>query len=268
MADGDLWTSWAKLVHMKGPTAVHVSWVKGHATAAMVEAGLLTAAERTEQRHADDLANEAKGSHVEGLVPYASICQARMEQYALVIAHVLKHKIAVYKRVLHLHDLAQGTAPGTRRKTPSIPLGRPLGYARDADLVARHLAPMSHARDDPIIVQVFAFILAFKWQLAPPRCQGITWLELMCLFELQGGVLDGAHVAEPGRPPILFRPLLAKFKAAVRKAVASGLTPGDQVFFKPSKVAASRLHALAYSTSAAAICGLPVLDDALADSVA
>ena len=57
--DGDLWAHYHKQLVAKGPLSARLTKVKGHATQAMVDQGLLTATQRAGNHMVDATAEEA-----------------------------------------------------------------------------------------------------------------------------------------------------------------------------------------------------------------
>jgi hypothetical protein len=167
--------------------------------------------------------------------------------------------VAVFRSLQNERDQlqGQGVTPGTRAQRPLRPLGDPLAYALEQD--ARAVVPAGPVRDSVLLRNLLAFITHLPWALAPSQVQGITWLELMCLFELLGGVIDVTHVDNPGRPRIQTRALLSLFKSAFKEVVTCALSPGDKLLFKPAHVAHNRLHPLGFTNFAPALVGLPII---------
>ena len=63
MDDGDLWYHWYQAAKAKGPEAIRLSKVKGHATAAQVNAGEVRKVDQVNNVKVDDVAGEAVELH-------------------------------------------------------------------------------------------------------------------------------------------------------------------------------------------------------------
>ena len=83
--------------------------------------------------------------------------------------------------------------------------------------------------------------------------QGTSWLELLILFELLGGVLTRNTPEHAAAPSKSLRDELSFFKTHVTRVVDTCLTIGDRLFFGPSKSQFCRLSASTFSNFVACI---------------
>ena len=71
--DGDLWPIFVDLVIQKGLHSVWATWVKGHATDALVAAGIVTTANKIGNDTADTVANQGVAEHSPGILALARV---------------------------------------------------------------------------------------------------------------------------------------------------------------------------------------------------
>ena len=149
-------------------------------------------------------------------------------------------------------------SPSARRRLGRqlLPLPPPLPYAvNGASLKLFPLAaPCSSLRR-----AVHAYIGALRWQPTLQAQAGITWIELLILFERFGGASHFAANTPGVRKAASLRKRLQVFKRAVRHVVKHNLAVDQQQLFHQNTCLRSRLQPFGFHGSIPAIRCLPVL---------
>jgi hypothetical protein len=109
-----------------------------------------------------------------------------------------------------------------------------------------------------------------KWALAPNLKQGVTWIEMLILFFLQGGSLQilGLGTVDLAESRCSMRKVFLVFKAKAKATLAKYVMPEAMVYFKPSKFPALRGKAVGFSNHIPNLAGLPALSKEQAGVVA
>ena len=128
VSDGDLWSHFEAAVKAKGPNSIRISWVKGHADQAHIEAGLTTTAHKVGNDRADLVADKGVLVHGEDVVTIARLFTSRHQQYTKLMLDLAKHIIeghmvhrSLLKNYLQGGSSAHATHAGSHVKyTPLI----------------------------------------------------------------------------------------------------------------------------------------------------
>ena len=267
--DGDLWELAEACLLAKGRHAVLVSKVKGHATETDVGSGVVVDRDRWGNERADNIATAATEGWPNDAAPLTRALLDRQQDYGRLVARIqalIRRTLRADKamREAKLAALAEAArlSDDDDRVRVSIP------YHGDAAR-ARHLTlrPATNARH----ATIRSFLLKFPWQPVSSDQQGVSWMELIVLFDC---------LSRPGHPFCLCdqdlsagrhptaRALLLAFKREVRAVLRLHGGLFDHMLFKHCRSKGSRIAALGFTGHWPAIAALPVLPPCLADAVA
>ena len=107
MHDGDLWEHFYRAVVCKGPNAVRLTWVKGHATQDHIDKNITTLVNKIGNDKADDTADLGTSLHGEDIVLVAKCLHARHAAYQLFMKHVSQHIVEAYMVHRALMDIIE-----------------------------------------------------------------------------------------------------------------------------------------------------------------
>ncbi len=246
--DGDLWGLFADLVMQRGPNSIRVTWVKGHSKQTHIDRGITTPWRKRGNDRADKIASEkGHGAHPDGLHVLSEFLEERHKMYVELVHHIHKviaqtfvedQRLRKQAKDLKAPPLLQGRKD--RRKLVAKLLFHPQpGDAIDLDMGPPPQAYPNNEQIHALYPLIWCYLATLKGQAANPQQPGMTWLELMMLYVIRGGIVDDAkkpseHPALP-RPNIL--PAIQLFKRVVKDVLASYGGPIAQCFFKPGKTA-------------------------------
>ena len=272
MDNGDLWEVVQLLIQARrtqDATNVSITKVKGHATPLDVQNNVISAEDAWGNDLADQYANKGKQVHQPNLHTYAQFFATKHTLFFKALQALYQYIGAcmALDSELRSHVIVEdsdpllGQHPG---KIPSLPSGayQPLTKG----ISPRVPAPTLLSSSSKNFEQIWVFI---SWLLVQPlpsppvskdgpmvpqgNQQGTSWLELLILFELLGGLLtrDGpTHTAAPNKS---LRDELSFFKLHFTRVVDTCLDVGDRLFFGPSKSQFCRLSAATFSNFVACI---------------
>ncbi len=126
--DGDLWQIFANYVAAKGPTAIRISKVKGHATEADIEEGKVIRQHREGNDKADLAAKKGIQKHGEDFVKLAGWFATRHQRYISPIMDIHSHLIE--GSVIRKQILKERETYGKRGNNHASPGGGPLKAIR------------------------------------------------------------------------------------------------------------------------------------------
>ena len=185
--DGDLWRIFWLLLLQKNPDAVALSKVKGHATAADVAAGKISLADLLGNDRADTMAHQGVRANISGLVQLSSLLNkhegAYKELVIIVHQHLLDRHNAIIAEVRR-SDIATGLAPLHGAHKPILNPNLFFPEEGTGGQLQFIWTPLMSRSCKVMLV----FSSSFSWvPVDGPTRQGITWIELLILFELSGG---------------------------------------------------------------------------------
>ncbi len=226
--DGDLWDVLQHAVRAKTPDSIAISKVKGHATDRHVLDGVTTQWHKDGNDAADELVTDAYNFFGAGLLSLTNLCAARLTEYVRFMSTYIRMLVDIYKtdRDLRVRSQAQQIAIGRGPKQlHCIPLFS-LAYAEPA--VARPIGmycfdfvPSSLCyASETCYRHVWAFLATLKvCPVASPQ-SGVTWIELLIIFNMLGGPQD---LSQRGltqcRRPQTTKQELVFFQSVVRAVV-------------------------------------------------
>ena len=192
MPDGDLWQAFQHAVVAKGPHAVDLSKVKGHATDEMVEKGYPRHL-KVGNDHSDALATRGRTSF-----PFAHLahaCSHRQDEYASMALALAKRNIAVFKEdqrmregLSKLRRLAHGEGKVHVASSAWYPS---LTECRAICLHQLDFWPQDFVKGPALAYrQIWAFLSLLRIRPTTLPESGMTWLELFIIFEQVGGNVD------------------------------------------------------------------------------
>ena len=192
MDDGDLWELFFRAASHKGPQAIRVGKVKGHATADDVSSGIATNWTQEGNNAEDALATKAFEQSEGGLASIACFFKGRHAQYVKFLQHVHDIIISVLLAVRSARDNKDKGLIGmlTTPVTPEHkPVARNIGYAVAGEGLAVTLLPLDFSNIHMHDMRVLAFVCVQRLELPPNDRQGITWLESLLSFSCMEAVL-------------------------------------------------------------------------------
>jgi hypothetical protein len=224
------------VLQAKGQGTVKCSWTKGHITDAQVKAGAYTNVQQQDNDMADTFAELgvlAVGVDVVNLsrtwaMRQGAYCEL-LKQIHSFVAHML---LADATRREELKRLA--TQRGADNIAhPIIIVAASLPYAIDgvplqlAPYVAYTRAAFANAHRCTAVAE---FLNVLRIVPTVDKAHGVSWLELLALFEAMGGTIASAS---PSRPPTLGTKM-ANFQRSFREVVRRCATNAQQEFLKTS----------------------------------
>ena len=196
-----------------------------------------------------------------------NLCAARLTEYVRFTSAYIHMLVDIFKpeRDLRARIQAQQIAIGRGpRQLYNVPIS--LAYADPA--VARHIGlycfdftPKSFCRA-PVLCYRNVWALLATLRVCPVTSpqSGVTWIELLIIFNLFGGPLD---LSQRGliqcRKPQTAKQELVFFQSVVRAVVKHYVREEDQRLFKAPSAVQKRLLPLGFSTHAAKLAFLPQL---------
>ncbi len=254
-------------VRSKTPKSIAISKVKGHATDQQVLDGIATQRDKDGNDAADEIVTDAYNFYGAGLLSLTNLCAARLTEYVRFMSAYIHMLVDIFKtdRDLRARIQAQQIAIGRGpRQLYNVPIS--LAYADPA--VARHIGlycfdftPKSFCRAPVLCYRnVWAFLATLRVCPVTSPQSGVTWIELLIIFNLFGGPLD---LSQRGliqcRRPQTAKQELVFFQSVVRAVVKHFVREEDQRLFKAPPTVQKRLLPLGFSTHAAKLAFLPQL---------
>ena len=262
----------AKSTIAKGPRAICITKVKGHATQEMVDEGTVKAAHKEGNDGADKGADKGAVEEQQELSDaarkYASRqwkykkLMARMHLYIIHLRKATKDKIEALEKQMNPFDdkekmkqlipdrLTYADAKGPR-ETENISTRR-IEEHDEADPEERGKAEKARC-----------FIDNVRWKNTEEARGGITWIEFYIYFILHGGGKDIEK--DKDESPLAKMPSLqnaiAEFKRRVRLVTKVSVDEADEWQLTTCTNVTNRLAPLAISSRQAAIKGMPEIDE-------
>ena len=251
MPDGDLWQDFQNAVIAKGEQAVDATKVKGHAADQMVSEGYSSVYKECNDR-SDHLATRGRtDSPIAGLV---EICSNRQGSYADFMLKLALRNIDVFKEDQRLREArarVQHLTNGVNAKLKQIAIN--VGYPCLVDCRAINILPLdfwpaSFTKGPSTSYRsVWAFLSQLQIKPAVLPESGVTWLELLLLFEQSGGNPDLRGVAHgPEARNMSVKRRLCDFQSFIRDVVKHFVHSNDQGLFKNPPAVQKRLMCLGF----------------------
>ena len=253
--DGDFWQAIALSVAAKGPGAVKVSWVKGHAMLHHIFEGVATSSSIIGNGVADRVADIGVLQGVEpGLPQLAQYYAAKQVAYTKLITRthnlmlrVLTHEKALREAALEKARIAATIGAGPLAK-PKVKLAQNYKFTSLHEGHALKLIePRIHGCNPEqviLLLHLWVFFKHSKWKPAAGGKNGSSWMELFAAFQSKGGLLYATQLEDnPIAVKRSFKTQLATFKCQARSFLAVHADPTDLAMFKPAKCKEYRLIA-------------------------
>ena len=199
MKNGDVWNFFSKSTIAKGPRAVLLTKVKGHATAKMVEDGTVQADHKEGNDGADEGADLGATDEQQGLSDAARKYAGRQWRYKQFMIRI--HAYIIHLRRTHRAKLEEiekvrnpfGVKDLNKQLIPStLQYHDPEDRRGTENISTRRIA--EHDEDDPEerkqTEMVRCFIDNVRWKTEKGERGGITWVEFYVYYILHGGGTD------------------------------------------------------------------------------
>ena len=253
--DGDLWKIWESLAKQKGVDAIRISKVKAHTTLKDVEDGKISPFDR----HYNDVSdkNATKG------------VQAHQHD-ALSVAYFWGHKHRRYHDFLyriHNHIIKMMQLDSIERDTIVKNL-RPAGvkFFRPKSKIQQHVHAFQQQTSRMILLrsvppdniigtnvthfkQIHMFIGALQVYMAEPDQPGISWIELLFLFEVsqQPLIKPGTGDGNSLLPKASTKATISWFKHMCHLVLNMCAYKQDKLLFSPARVKTNRFAHIGFS---------------------
>ena len=241
VSDGDLWEHLCKALMAKGPHSFKVKWVKGHATDAHIQAGVISAPDRDGNHKADANANMGNQLHGEGTLTVMSALTERFKNYVNFMHKVAFHIIESYlihrTLVNYSERVKAKREAGIDNTVPYQALSYPAHDQTSRLLPVASMHCYSNLnKDQPAALNIERFLANVDVTRDPAMHRCITWLELYVLYRLRGGAKVIPDPQTPAHPRGTADKQIRAFKNTVRTVAERTLDPeGDGKLFKPGK---------------------------------
>ena len=266
--DGDVWCAIWRSIISKGPKAIKVAKVKGHASNDDVTDGRVTAADKSGNDVADSLVREATLLHGKRTVDLAYWLEARHNTYKELMAQIQKFIIRMLTADKEERDRRKKEAnPFEQIGIPKVTMPIQLEYSIEEGgrkLEIKDLPRGTHRFNDNSRALTYVHRLLRMITIRPTREgePGVTWLELLIAFEMHGGRLETAlqerQAADMARPVMTTRQLLGLFKSMVRFIMETCGDVLEMNFFRTSHTNGTRLRVLAIQHAMPSLNFMPI----------
>ena len=241
ISDGDLWAHFAKAVKAKGTRGIQITWVKGHANEAHIEAGVTDLFKKQGNDEADNCADRGTSIFGQDLIKTASFVNTRHCFYSSLMVKIVKHIVEAYIIHRKLIDFQNGEAQACEqaeaRAKPYAPLGYVLNHKARSLIATSSVQCYKKLNSENGIRHIEAFLSSLQVnQDGDDKGRMITWLELYILYRLRGGVKpipdECRKAVSRSTADKQMRAFRRKLKAVVERTLAPD---GDAKLFKPTK---------------------------------
>ncbi len=195
LSDGDLWEQMHSIIVSKGAHAIKASWTKGHITEQQVNEGRCTRAAQVGNDLADTMADVGAEGFGMAVQEVARAWAHRQGAYAKLERRILCRLANVMKAdATKREELAKTQALLRKDRPQSLQqVAEELPYAcSDAattlDLAAMHQHAIAGVKHPTVLVcAVHSFLKLLRVQPVAAGMPGVSWLELLMLFDMAGG---------------------------------------------------------------------------------
>ena len=264
MPDGDLWNEFQQAVIAKGPHAVDLSKVKGHATDDMVQQGY-SAQLKIGNDRSDTLATRGRSSFA--FAALAGACSQRQDEYASFMLALAIRNIAVFKEDQRMRESLAKIQKLTGQKG-LVHIASSAPYPSLAECRAIELHQLDSWPKDFVnghafaYRQVWAFLSLIRVRPTVMPESGATWLELLLLFEQMGGTVDlKGYQVGPQVKAVSIKRRISDFQHFVRAVVKRFVVLHDQCLFKASPSVQKRLLCLGFTNHTPKLSFVPFIRD-------
>ena len=265
MSDGDLWEHFHRAVLAKGPKAVKLTWVKGHATQEHVDLNITTNLNKKGNHEADATADLGTALHGESVMLVAKHLHNRHRQYQGLMKDVSQHLVEAYL----VHRLLTEQC---EQKTLQLQTQLDKKKVTYNPLLYPNLEQTTHLNNNATIhdfkqfksknncaEHLESFLANLRVSEANASMRGITWYELYILYRIRGAPKPLADPEQKaGNKPTAHKQINA-FQKQLRGVVKRTLAPSDAAMFKPFKLNHDALAGLALKGNHASVnCNITV----------
>ena len=220
--DGDLWQLFWEFLRIRGARSTKFGKVKGHATNKMVEEGIVRRYDQVHNSIVDGDATRGIEAHGQGVKDMARWFADRHRKYAMFMHQIRMMMIACHRADKNARDQLKKDSDIKGPCLVKIP--RRLEYYPGDDgqhivfkmnpelgLNVEHPGSLDNIRD---------FFRRYKFGPAPQNHPGISWIELLILYDDGGGLLyamlDWERVTNPAFPKVTLFCFLNHFRTVVK----------------------------------------------------
>ena len=272
MKNGDLWSFFAKSTLAKGPQAIRLTKVKGHATQMMVDEGTVEAAHKEGNDGADKGADKGAVEEQQELSSAARTYARRQWKYKKLMARVhlyiihlrkaMKEKLEALKRQANPF----GDKEFVKQLIPSHLEYADIGRPQDTESISTRKIEEHDETDLEERRQaekIRCFIDNIRWKSTTEERGGITWIELYIYYILHGGGsnIEKAKNESPFAKTPSLQSAMANFKKRVRFVMKVSVDERDEWHLTTCMNISNRLGALAISSRQASIKGMPAMTE-------
>ena len=252
--NGDLWSTFQRQLQIRGGGVAAITKIKAHTELEDIAKGIISERDRDGNAIADDLARRGVGSHIPGLADFSYAFGCRVKLYISLLNHIHAMIARVFKAAQQHREQTKKRAWATGIQVshrdavqPMLPIvPHNIEFRRQLVLSIPHRALVQQGGIAFNHVWHFLRLLTVSPVVHPD--QGISWLELLCLFHLVGGVLyESPPDSNPATTKPLLRAKLALFKRTCKHVVSTCLATCDRLLFSPSTRPDLRLATMGYS---------------------
>ena len=261
--NGDLWEIFYQHLHAKGLEAVSIKWVKAHTTAQQITQGLISLEDHEGNSISDILANLGADEHAKGLDALGRVYMFRRMLLGSLLCAIHKHIVRVFHKFISIEEKAKKIAWATTGRQDKVKPVLPTFECTNIPRNIRLRWPRADLfpGDGFLHYQIWHFLRGIQIGPRVPRAdgigqyhQGFSWLELLCLFEIRGGMLQREDLSTR----LSLRACLIKFRSNVLRVVDTCMFHEDAILFRPTKCPIIRLRPLGFTNFAPCINGMVV----------
>ncbi len=255
-SDGDLWQHFEEAVKAKGPHAIKITKVKGHATQEQVNNNIYRQCDKLGNDRADEAADIAVKLHGDDLVEVARQMAFRIYEYTKFMKNVAMHIIEGYLIHRKLLEYEAGLIPkepkhvayqGNPISISSMGIHQPLANGFEKLDISGDINNFNkYASKHPAAHNCVEFLKHIKCKKPENGAHATTWIELYILYRIHG---FGKPVQDKGSKAgtkASTAQQIAQFKNNIRGVVARTIyNPNHIQYFKPHKTNTYKYKGLA-----------------------
>ena len=253
--DGDLWKIWEALAKQKGFNAIRLSKVKAHTSLQDVEKGVISMFNRHYNDVSDKKATKGVQSHEHDALSVAYVFAQRHRDYHSFLKRVHNHIIKIMQKDKEERDLIskQLQPAGIKFFRPKMTIPRHLhvfNTGASRRILLRQVPPDIVIGDDLNHFEgIHTFIMSLQVYMAESDQPGISWIELLYLFEVTQQILikpgtgDGTSLI----PKASTKATISWFKHMCFRVLNMCGNKQDRILFSPARVKTNRLSAIGFS---------------------
>ena len=254
--DGDLWQWFHQIAQTRGPHSIDISKVKGHTTQEMVDSGTIRQQDKFGNDNSDHHAKTANASSI--YHDLAIACASRQQEYNTFMQGICNQNISIYKVDAKLREQQLRITKATQGKSYKMQhIANSLPFPQQSECRPLQVHPCDFWPNEfnnyssVACMHVWTFLSLLLIKPTTPGTPGITWLELLILYNIRGGTLDFTrNQANPTPKARSTKAVLSDFQAITRRTIKFFMDDEDATFFKASPSTDKRLSALGFNNHA------------------